>query len=453
MGSLAQAVVAGLISQQSSSMQSSGGGRSSARVRYRRPPSEDSEEPNAGGPGSETDEDSADPEVAPSAAAAATAAATNSATSSSSVSAKKNSAFSDAWSSAVGSLRDHPVLLAGLAAGVAATGGLLVLLSALRGRSSSSDHDGSKAASTAGSKGRGKAAAPSGPGPNSKVKPTATCVPLTDGSAVVVHRPIAADNSCLFNAVGYCMHHSTNRAPFLRQVVSREVSSDPQEYSAAFLGMENAAYCAWITNPAHWGGGIELAILASHYRREIAAWNLATGACHVFGEERGFTKRVMVIYNGVHYDALAISNGPRTAQEEDVTEFNPRTKRGKQILAAAQKLVQLNRKGKAGHQEQLDQQKEQEKQQRKARKQQEAGSSASSSKDQPVSNGHAAAAATQHSPQAVDGSNNSSSSTSNPNSSTAKVLSCQSCGEQLAGVDAARAHAAATGHVDFAEVE
>jgi len=53
----------------------------------------------------------------------------------------------------------------------------------------------------------------------------------------------------------------------------------------------------------------------------------------------GFTKRVMVIYNGVHYDALAISNGPRTAQEEDVTEFNPRTKRGKQILAAAQKLV------------------------------------------------------------------------------------------------------------------
>lgn len=65
-------------------------------------------------------------------------------------------------------------------------------------------------------------------GPNSKVKPTPTCVPTPDGSAVVVHRPIAADNSCLFNAVGYCMHHSTNRAPFLRQVVSREVSSDPQ---------------------------------------------------------------------------------------------------------------------------------------------------------------------------------------------------------------------------------
>lgn len=55
----------------------------------------------------------------------------------------------------------------------------------------------------------------------------------------------------------------------------------------------------------------------------------------------GYTKRVMVIYNGVHYDALAISPGPRSVQEEDATEFNPRTKRGKMIIAAAQKLVRL----------------------------------------------------------------------------------------------------------------
>ena len=61
-----------------------------------------------------------------------------------------------------------------------------------------------------------------------KLKPGPNCVALSDGSGVVIRRPIAADNSCLFNAVGHCMHHSTNRAPFLRQVVAREVSSDPQ---------------------------------------------------------------------------------------------------------------------------------------------------------------------------------------------------------------------------------
>ncbi len=53
----------------------------------------------------------------------------------------------------------------------------------------------------------------------------------------------------------------------------------------------------------------------------------------------GFKKQVMVIYNGNHYDALAISKGPRASPEDDETEFNPRTKRGKMILAAAKKLV------------------------------------------------------------------------------------------------------------------
>jgi hypothetical protein len=47
----------------------------------------------------------------------------------------------------------------------------------------------------------------------------------------------------------------------------------------------------------------------------------------------------MVIYNGVHYDALAIAASPRADQDEDATEYNPRTRRGKMILAAAQKLV------------------------------------------------------------------------------------------------------------------
>jgi len=47
-----------------------------------------------------------------------------------------------------------------------------------------------------------------------------------------------------------------------------------------------------------------------------------------------------VIYNGVHYDALAITPHPNASSwDEDVTEFNPRTKKGKMILAAARQLV------------------------------------------------------------------------------------------------------------------
>lgn len=59
----------------------------------------------------------------------------------------------------------------------------------------------------------------------------------------------------------------------------------------------------------------------------------------VFVTIAGYTKQVMVIYNGVHYDALAVSSSPRSDPDDDITEFNPRTKRGKMILAAAQQLV------------------------------------------------------------------------------------------------------------------
>jgi hypothetical protein len=48
----------------------------------------------------------------------------------------------------------------------------------------------------------------------------------------------------------------------------------------------------------------------------------------------------MVIYNGVHYDALALTAKPNASSwEDDITEFNPRTKRGNMILEAARTLV------------------------------------------------------------------------------------------------------------------
>ena len=56
-------------------------------------------------------------------------------------------------------------------------------------------------------------ACPSVTGPCSKVKPSATCVALADGSACVIRRAIPGDNSCLFNAIGYDMHHSKNKVP------------------------------------------------------------------------------------------------------------------------------------------------------------------------------------------------------------------------------------------------
>lgn len=52
-----------------------------------------------------------------------------------------------------------------------------------------------------------------------------------------------------------------------------------------------------------------------------------------------------MVYNGYHYDVLVLASSPRAKEDADVAEFNPRTKRGKMIVAAAQKLVEINHRG------------------------------------------------------------------------------------------------------------
>jgi ubiquitin thioesterase OTU1 len=249
----------------------------------------------------------------------------------------------------------------------AAGGGTLViaaaalLLALSRRRRKSNDDGGGKEAAAASA-----AAATTKPKPIALPKATPDFAAIAPGAfpgddakgqkglARVVRERVAADNSCLFHAVGFCMHRSTGRAPFLRRVVAREVASDPHNrYTEAFLGMPNSDYCDWILQPQHWGGGIELAVLSAHYRREIAAWNVRTGACHVFGEEQGLQRRCMVVYDGSHYDALVIrppagwkndAGGKSAGGETTIGEFNPRTRRGRLVAEAAARLVDAERK-------------------------------------------------------------------------------------------------------------
>ncbi|CAN1339712.1 OVARIAN TUMOR DOMAIN-containing deubiquitinating enzyme 2 [Linum perenne] len=137
----------------------------------------------------------------------------------------------------------------------------------------------------------------------------------------VVRRVIPSDNSCLFNAVGYVMDHNKNKAPELRQVIATTVARDPVKYNEAFLGKPNQEYCAWILNSEKWGGAIELSILADHYGREIAAYDIQTTRCDLYGQDKKYSERVMLIYDGLHYDALAMSPFEEAPDEFDQTIF------------------------------------------------------------------------------------------------------------------------------------
>lgn len=67
------------------------------------------------------------------------------------------------------------------------------------------------------------------------------------------------------------------------------------------------------------GGGIELAILARHYGRAIAAHDIQTKRVDTYGEGDGYSERVMLLYDGLHYDALAVAAYDGAPEALDVT--------------------------------------------------------------------------------------------------------------------------------------
>lgn len=89
---------------------------------------------------------------------------------------------------------------------------------------------------------------------------------ITSGSVIsvrirpeVVRRIVDADNSCLFNAVQYCMQRSRAFDPeTLRVLIARTVLENRDgRYTAAYLGKSPVDYAAWIQSDNSWGGEVE----------------------------------------------------------------------------------------------------------------------------------------------------------------------------------------------------
>ena len=89
----------------------------------------------------------------------------------------------------------------------------------------------------------------------------------------IVRRIIDADNSCLFNALGYLMVRDKKAMNHVyRQMIASEIQGDPIKYTTDVLeGKTNAEYVTWIMNVDKWGGEIEMSIFPKHLGVEIAA--------------------------------------------------------------------------------------------------------------------------------------------------------------------------------------
>ncbi|KWU46431.1 OTU-domain-containing protein [Rhodotorula sp. JG-1b] len=166
----------------------------------------------------------------------------------------------------------------------------------------------------------------------------------THGGFLVL-RVVPDDNSCLFRAVGLVLAPGDlDASTTLRRVTAGAIQADPETYSEVLLGRSPADYIATILKPSSWGGAIELSIFAKHFSTEIWSIDVQTGRVDRFGQDAGYDTFVLLIYSGIHYDALTLSftlpepssSFPPPNLDFDTTVF-PRWQEG--ILSAAQRLV------------------------------------------------------------------------------------------------------------------
>jgi ubiquitin thioesterase OTU1 len=142
---------------------------------------------------------------------------------------------------------------------------------------------------------------------------------------VVTRLIISADNSCLFNALGYLMVRDKHKmGTIYRQAIADEIRRDAETYSDDILGMEVEDYIKWILNPEKWGGEIEMNILSKYFQMEIAAVDVETGKLYVYGETGNYSSRVYLLYDGIHYDAIVsavLSDGGEIDESKVTTIF------------------------------------------------------------------------------------------------------------------------------------
>lgn len=180
--------------------------------------------------------------------------------------------------------------------------------------------------------------------PHSTLPPQPPQTAALPSGDVLLRRTIADDNSCLFNAVGYCLQHSRELAPRLRQLVADVVKTDTLTWSDSVLGKASAEYQRWICLTTSWGGAIELAILSEHFGVAIHAADIQTCRVDRYGEDRGHEERILLMYDGLHYDAIVQSPSADSPEEFDTSIFpNGRT----EVDAALEALVKGHHKAHA----------------------------------------------------------------------------------------------------------
>ncbi|KAL9594151.1 MAG: hypothetical protein Q9219_007188 [cf. Caloplaca sp. 3 TL-2023] len=130
-------------------------------------------------------------------------------------------------------------------------------------------------------------------------------IPLPSHSAKIVLRIMPDDNSCLFRAFGSAFFGIMDNMTELRSIIASHIQDNKEEYSEVVLEKPPDDYCRWIQTEDAWGGAIELNVLSRQFGIEICSIDVQTLRVDRFNE--GADKRCILVYSGIHYDTIALS--------------------------------------------------------------------------------------------------------------------------------------------------
>jgi ubiquitin thioesterase OTU1 len=103
--------------------------------------------------------------------------------------------------------------------------------------------------------------------------------------------------------------------------VAEAIAQDADTWNEATLGKTSAEYQQWIRQDSSWGGGIELSILCEHFGIQIHAADIQTCRVDRYGQDKGYSERILLLYDGLHYDALAVAPFEGAPEEFDMTRL------------------------------------------------------------------------------------------------------------------------------------
>ncbi|KAJ2882163.1 ubiquitin-specific protease otu1 [Coemansia aciculifera] len=167
-------------------------------------------------------------------------------------------------------------------------------------------------------------------------KDTPALVMFRDG--YLVRRTVPSDNSCLFRSLCSVLGQVGLTSERLREMVCQGILENPELYNEAVLEKPIAEYCHWISQSSSWGGGIEMAILSETFSVEICSIDISSLRIDRFGEEK-YTRRVILLYSGIHYDYVAFASSANAPRDFDQTEFGVVLGVDDAVLAAAVELA------------------------------------------------------------------------------------------------------------------